>query len=142
MKTSRWIAAGLGLLMVLIALWQLESADSDLTVSHLQAGDLPVTLISPHVEGPNDRPVVLIAHGVAGSRVIMRGFALTIAHAGYNVALWDFAGHGSNSVPLPAERDADVLVADAKAALQAARQNGMLSDRTAILGHSMGSGAA
>ncbi|MES0360384.1 MAG: alpha/beta hydrolase, partial [Anaerolineales bacterium] len=92
MKTSRWISAGVGLLMLLISIWQLETSDSGLTVTHLRTGDLPVTLISPAGDNIGDRPLVLIGHGVAGSRVIMRGFALTMAHAGYNVAMWDFAG--------------------------------------------------
>lgn len=142
MDRIRWIAAGLGLLLVLIAVWQLESADAGLNVVELPAGDLPVTLISPDVEGVQERPLVLIAHGVAASQVIMRGYALTIAHAGYNVGLWDFAGHGSNPQPLPNERDLDVLVAEAEAALLAARENGFISDQTAMLGHSMGSGVA
>jgi len=128
--------------MVLISIWQLETADAGLNVTDLRAGDLPVTLISPDVEGVNNRPSVLIGHGVAGSRVIMRGYAFTLAHAGYNVVLWDFAGHGANPQPLPIDRDTNALVPDAEAALQAARENGITSDRVAILGHSMGSGVA
>jgi pimeloyl-ACP methyl ester carboxylesterase len=142
MDRIRWIVAGLGLLMVLFAVWQLESVDAGLSVTVLPAGDLPVTLISPDVEGAQERPLVLIAHGVAASQVIMRGFALTLAHAGYNVALWDFAGHGSNPQPLPIDRDLDLLVADAEAAFQSAREIGIISGQTAILGHSMGSGVA
>lgn len=142
MKTSRWVTAGLGLLMVLIAVWQLESADAGLAVRNIQAGDLPVTLISPGGEAANERPLVLVAHGVAASRVIMNGFALTLAHAGYNVVLWDFAGHGSNPQPMPSDRDSRVLVENAEAALHAARENGLISDQVAILGHSMGSGVA
>ena len=66
MNRSRWIAAGLGLLMVLISIWQLETADAGLNVTDLRAGDLPVTLISPDVEGVNNRPSVLIGHGQWG----------------------------------------------------------------------------
>ena len=143
MKTSRWITAGVGLLMLLISIWQLEISDSGLTVTHLRTGDLPVTLISPAGDNIGDRPLVLVGHGVAGSRVIMRGFALTIAHAGYNVAMWDFAGHGSNPLPLPADRESDTLVKDAEAALLVAQENGLgTSGQIAVLGHSMGSGVA
>ena len=143
MKTSRWITAGVGLLMVFISIWQLEIADSGLTVTHLRTGDLPVTLISPTGENMGDRPLVLIGHGIASSRVIMRGFALTMAHAGYNVAMWDFAGHGSNPLPLPADRESDTLVKDAEAALFIAQENGLgTSGQIAVLGHSMGSGMA
>ena len=142
MKTYHWIAAGLGFLMFLVSIWQLETADSGLEVTHLQVEEIPVTLISPGIEGASNRPLVLIGHGVAGSRVIIRGYALTLAHAGYNVALWDFAGHGGNAKPLPEDRDGDTLVADAEVALRAAQENGFAVDRTAVLGHSMGSGMA
>ncbi len=128
--------------MFLLSIWQLESADNGLVVINTKAGELPVTLISPGAEDAASRPLVLIGHGVAGSRVIMRGYAFTLAHAGYNVALWDFAGHGSNPKPMAEDRDEDTLVADAEAALAAAQENGFAVDRTAVLGHSMGSGMA
>jgi pimeloyl-ACP methyl ester carboxylesterase len=142
MKIARWIAAGLGLLMVLMSIWQLESVKNGLKVTDTVIGDLPVTLISPQVEGSESRPLVLIGHGVAGSKVIMQGYALALAHAGYNVALWDFAGHGGNSQPLAVDRDPAVLVADAETALLTAQVNGLSVERLAVLGHSMGSGMA
>jgi pimeloyl-ACP methyl ester carboxylesterase len=143
MTTPRWISAAVGLLLVLVAVWQLETADAGLEVTHLRTGDLPVTLISPGEDNLGDRPLVLIGHGLAGSRVIMLGYALTIGHAGYDVALWDFAGHGSNSSPLPEEGESGALVGDAEAALLAAQENGMgASGQIAVLGHSMGSGMA
>ena len=128
--------------MFLVSIWQLKAAESGLVVINTKAGDLPVTLISPDVEDSANRPLVLIGHGLAGSRVIMRGYAYTIAHAGYNIALWDFAGHGSNPNPMPGERDENLLVLDAEAALQSARENGFAANRIAVLGHSMGSGMA
>ena len=139
MSRSRLVAAGLGLLMVLISVWQLENASSGLTFIHVQDGELPVTLISPEGEAGVNRPLVLIGHGAGGSRVIMQGYGLTLAHAGYNVALWDFVGHGGNLQPLPADGE---LVTDAEEALRIAAENGFPIDRTGILGHSMGSGAA
>jgi pimeloyl-ACP methyl ester carboxylesterase len=142
MNTSRWVAAGVGLLLFLISILQLETDDRGLVVTHVRVGELPVTLISQDAESEVDRPLVLIGHGLAGSRVIMRGYALTLAHAGYNVALWDFAGHGGNPQSLPADRDGGTLVVDAEAALQAAQENGFSVERTAVLGHSMGSGMA
>ena len=142
MNTERWVIAGLGLLMFLVSIWQLETADSGLNMTHTEIADLPVTLISPDGEERTDRPLVLVGHGMAGSRVIMRGFALTMAHAGYNVAMWDFAGHGANPNPIPQEESADTQVVDAEIALQVAQAYGFPTNRTAILGHSMGSGVA
>jgi dienelactone hydrolase len=142
MNKARWIAGGLGLIMVLASIWRLETTTRGLTVTDVEIGDLPVTLISPQIDGHEGRPLVLIGHGVAGSRVIMRGYALTLAHAGYNIALWDFAGHGGNSQPLAADREADHLVADAETALRTAQANGFSVEQVAVLGHSMGSGMA
>jgi alpha-beta hydrolase superfamily lysophospholipase len=142
MKTSHWIAAGVGFLMFLVSIWQLESADRGLDITHVQVEEVPITLISPASESTTNRPLVLIGHGLAGSRVIMRGYALTLAHAGYNVAVWDFAGHGSNPNSLPEDRDSDSLIADAEIALRAAQENGFSALQTAVLGHSMGSGMA
>jgi pimeloyl-ACP methyl ester carboxylesterase len=142
MSRSRWIAAGLGMLMFLVSIWQLETVDNGLVVSQVQSSDLPVTLIAPVGDELNNRPLVLLAHGLAGSRVIMQGYALTLANAGYNVALWDFVGHGSNPQSLPVDRDSGALLADAETALQAAQENGFPVERIAVLGHSMGSGVA
>jgi dienelactone hydrolase len=142
MNTNRWVTTGVGLLMVLVSIWQFEAADSGLNTLHVQSGDLPVTLISPSGEEGVDRSLVLIGHGVAGSRVIMRGYAITLARAGYNVAMMDFAGHGANPLPLPVDQDSGALVADAELALLAAQDNGFPTNRIAVLGHSMGSGMA
>lgn len=142
MNTRRWVAAGIGILIVLVSVWQLEAAESGLSIMHVQKDDLPVTLISPENGAGIDRPLVLVGHGAAGSRVIMRGYGLTLAHGGYNVALMDFAGHGSNPTPLPIERDSGALVEDAELALSAAQEHGFPTDRIAVLGHSMGSGMA
>lgn len=142
MKITRWIAAGVGLVMFLISIWQLETATSGLKVIEVEIGDIPITLLSSEVEGSENRPLVLIGHGVAGSRVIMRGYALSLAHAGYNVAMWDFAGHGGNSQPMPKDQEMNFLVANAETALLTAQVNGFSIERVVVLGHSMGSGMA
>ena len=66
MNTYRWVAAGLGLIMFLLSFLQLEMEDRGLNVTHIQAGELPVTLVSPDTEIKIDRPLVLIGDGVAG----------------------------------------------------------------------------
>lgn len=142
MKIYHWIAAGLGLIMFLAVIWLFETSDNGLKITNTKNGELPVTLISPQVDNAENRPLVLIGHGIAGSRVIMRGYALTLAHAGYNVALWDFAGHAGNPKPMQIMRDENILVTDAEAARDVAQANGFAIDRIAVLGHSMGSGMA
>lgn len=128
--------------MFLISIWQLETADSGLEVTHLREEKIPVSLFSPQTEDKANRPLVLVGHGLAGSRVVMRGFALTLAHAGYNVALWDFDGHGGNSKPFPDEPGGDWLLDNAEVALRAAQEHGLGGGQIAVLGHSMGSGMA
>jgi alpha-beta hydrolase superfamily lysophospholipase len=47
-----------------------------------------------------DGPLVVIAHGFAGSRQLMAAWQLTLAQAGYVTASFDFEGHGRNPVPM------------------------------------------
>ena len=83
-------------------------------------------------------PGVLVAHGFAGSRQLMLGYGYTLAHAGYAVMLWDFAGHGANPQPLAP----DSLQAAVDAAYGVLiEQPEVDPGRLALLGHSMGSGA-
>jgi pimeloyl-ACP methyl ester carboxylesterase len=143
MKGTRWGAAGLGLLLVLLSFWQINAAAHGLKITHLPSENPPVTLITPSKGDIANRPLVLIGHGFAGSGLVMRGFALTLAHAGYNVVLWDFAGHAANPQPLPLEGQTASLLGDAEAALSQAQAYGLgISKGVAILGHSMGSGVA
>jgi len=73
----------------------------------------------------------------------MRGFAFSLAHAGYTTLSWDFNGHGANPNPLSDHMSSDALVENAEAALDAAIAFGLdASEGIAILGHSMGSGVA
>ena len=143
MKGMHWGAAGLGLLLVLLSLWQINGAANGLKITHIPSENPPVTLVTPAGGDFIDRPLVLIGHGFAGSGLVMRGFAFTLAHAGYNVVLWDFAGHAANQQPLPREGQTASLLADAEAALSKAQAYGLgTSKGIAILGHSMGSGVA
>jgi pimeloyl-ACP methyl ester carboxylesterase len=143
MKRRHWTASGIGLALVLIAVWQLVGAARGLEITHTRADGFPLTRIAP-AEGTADaRPLVLIGHGFAGSTVLMRGFGLALAHAGYEVVLWDFDGHGANPQPAPFDGPEDALLRNAEAALAEAQRRGWGdAGRVAILGHSMGSGVA
>lgn len=143
MRFPRWVFTVAGLLVSLISVWQIRSAQDGLVITRLPGNSPPVTLITPQDSALSDRPVVLVAHGFAASHVIMRGFGLTLAHAGYNVVLWDFPGHGANPNPLLPESRMDELLQAAETALSKAQLEGLESSRgLAILGHSMGSGVA
>ena len=142
MKTLRWGVGAVGLLLLLLAVWQILAATQGLEITTIRSTAPPLTIVTPQGEARGSRPLVLIGHGFAGSTVIMRGFALSLAHAGYTVALWDFDGHGTNPQSLPSGRK-DSLVTNAETALAEAEARGLGDPgRVAILGHSMGSGVA
>jgi dienelactone hydrolase len=143
MKTVRWTTGLIGILLLGFAFWQLQPASSGVERGTLRAGTVPVTTLRARSAVESTGPLVLVGHGVAGSRVIMHGFGMTLAKAGYHVMLWDFAGHGTNAEPLSSAGRTWSLVADVEAVLAEATSRGWVaSDEVAILGHSMGSGVA
>jgi pimeloyl-ACP methyl ester carboxylesterase len=143
MKTVRWSAGLMGILLVGLAFWQVQPASSGVESVTVRAATLPVTTMTSRSASDTKGPLVLLGHGIAGSRVIMHGFAVTLARAGYRVVLWDFAGHGTNAEPLSSTGRTWSLIADAEAALAEATSRGWAAPgKVAILGHSMGSGVA
>ncbi len=138
----RLIIGLLGLLLLSLAFWR-TSLPAGLERVTGSVDGIPYEFIAQtgHLDG--SRPLVLIGHGYAGSAVIMRAFAYTLAQAGYVAALWDFDGHGANSNPLPSGLPRDRLLSNAEAVWGEAIRLGIGDySRTAILGHSMGSGVA
>ncbi|PZX46075.1 serine aminopeptidase S33 family [Roseinatronobacter thiooxidans] len=137
------LIALLSLLIIGLSIWQLEGDRAGLTITPVTVeGGTPATLYLRN--GAGAAPVVVIAHGFAGSRQLMDPFALTLAEAGYVVASFDFEGHGRNPRPM----SGDVTTIDgttrllmdetarvARAALAHPRADG----RLVYLGHSMAS---
>lgn len=122
------------------ALWHLRSAEAGVTESPASIATTPATVFRS--EGAQLGPVVVIAHGFAGSQTLMRSFALTFARNGYIAVTFDFAGHGRNPVALTGSiTDGDgatrTLVAETGRVADFARSLG--DGRLAILGHSMAS---
>jgi pimeloyl-ACP methyl ester carboxylesterase len=143
MKARRWGLGLAGLLLLLVSVWQNLAVTRGLTIIRQPSLSPPLTIIKSPQEEQQHRPLILIGHGFAGSELLMRGFALTLAHAGYTAVLWDFDGHGANPQPLPQETQNDSLLTNAEIALAEAADHGFGDkDRVAILGHSMGSGVA
>jgi pimeloyl-ACP methyl ester carboxylesterase len=143
MKSSSWILLVIGLLLLAVSLTQIHNAAQDLETIKIPDSTPPTTIIAPSNAQEGARPVVLIGHGFAGSGLLMRGFALSLAHAGYLTVSWDFDGHGTNPSPFPEDMSSDALIMNAEFALEEVTNHGFdVSDRVAILGHSMGSGVA
>ncbi|MEL6887482.1 MAG: alpha/beta fold hydrolase [Pseudomonadota bacterium] len=116
------------------ALWVLEGARAGVKIEELRYGETPVTLYHSDAAGPH----VVIAHGFAGSRQMMQGYALVLAQAGYTVHAFDFEGHGMHPRPMGGDVTAldgttQRLVAQTRAVIDEAAGDGPV----ALLGHSM-----
>lgn len=135
MSRGLWIVTACALAAGLWALWVLEDARRGIEITQSRGGDTPVT----HLGNGSDGPVVVIAHGFAGSRQMMLGYGLTLAQAGYRVALFDFEGHGRHPVPMGGDvtrvdGTTRLLVAQTQRVVDALRTKGA---PVALLGHSM-----
>jgi pimeloyl-ACP methyl ester carboxylesterase len=143
MKKINYGLLAIGILLVSLSVWQIQLAFRGIEIIRLSPGNLPVTVFLSRGNDQGSRSTILVGHGFAGSSVIMHGFALTLAHAGYNVVAWDFDGHGANPNSLGSSMQRDELVQNAEQALEeAVRQRLVSGERVAILGHSIGSGVA
>jgi pimeloyl-ACP methyl ester carboxylesterase len=83
--------------MILVSLAVLEFARQDVQITRLNVGQTPVT---SYIDASTDGPIVVIAHGFAGSQQMMQGYALPLARAGYQVFAFEFLGHGRHPVPM------------------------------------------
>lgn len=126
----------IALLAILLSLAVLEASRWGVGTRTFAVGTTPVT--SYAVPGA-DGPVVVVAHGFAGSRQMMQGYALPLAQAGYRVFVFDFLGHGRNPVPMSGDVTAldgtTRLLMDQTAEVIDAVADG--SDPVALIGHSM-----
>jgi pimeloyl-ACP methyl ester carboxylesterase len=91
--------AALALACILLALWRLAASRDGIAIERRWLDATPVTLFRPQAEaeGARSRPVVVIAHGFAGSQQLMQPFALAFARQGYTAVTFDFLGHGRNA---------------------------------------------
>lgn len=125
--------------VVMVAVWRLLAATAGLEVTSTTVDGLPVTVMA-RADVSEPAPGIVVAHGFAGSRQLMRTFGVSFARHGYVVALPDLAGHGAN--PAPLDREGDVLRDDVLAVADLlVRDHGVRDGEVVLLGHSMGSGA-
>lgn len=142
MTFGRIAAAIIALLCIAAGLWQLLELQSGLKITTAYVGETPVTIFRPETDAP--APVVVVAHGFAGSQQLMQPFALTLAQNGYIAVTFDCLGHGRNPQPLRGS------ITDANGATKAlVDEFGQVAEfaqtipggdgRMAVLGHSMAS---
>ncbi|CAL76200.1 conserved hypothetical protein; putative membrane protein [Bradyrhizobium sp. ORS 278] len=139
---TRGIALLVGLALCVTGIFWLESERAGVTITSLQAGSTPMTVYRR--DGAPASPVVVIAHGFAGSRQFMEAYALTLAHAGYLAVSFDFEGHGRNPTPMSGDvtrvdGTTRKLMSEIGRVTDAALALPGADGRVALLGHSMAS---
>ena len=128
----------ISVVLVGLSLFMLERDRAGLQISDLTVGTTPATL---YQQTDATGPVVVVAHGFAGSRQIMQAYSLRLAQAGYRVLAFDFEGHGRNPRPMSGDVTSvdgttSLLVAETRRVIAVARGLPDVTD-IAILGHSM-----
>src|ERR1035441_7547021 len=155
MKISRIIAIGLAVVFILAIarLARLENGGPSHTFIMLP-GQEPATLYIPGPERPffmqlpkpaGERPpAARLIHGFMADRKLMSVLARRLAENGYAVLAINVNGHGENSNPFGGGvGDAGSLREDVKQAVDYLRSNPFVDgSRIAVMGHSMGAGAA
>jgi dienelactone hydrolase len=118
-------------------------------------GGIPATLYLPGPGSPggfrfpeppgagNGPPAVLLVHGYSSDRVAMGILARRLAGAGYGVLAIDVRGHGTNPRGFAQDPEGANLFEDLSAAADWLRASSWVDGtRLAVMGHSMGAGAA
>ena len=81
MSSRRLILLIIALIAIALSWWGAIAPDKGLVVRSLQRDNLPLLYLAP--QQAQTVPGVLIAHGFAGSKRLMLGYARVLAHAGY-----------------------------------------------------------
>lgn len=138
---ARSLVAALATVAIGVAVTRLEAATAGLTVAPGRVGVIPVTVFAPMAAGP--APVVVVAHGFAGSQQLMLPFAVTLARNGYRVVTFDFPGHGQNPAPLSGglrdDKARNAVLTGAMDSVAEFARGLPGGEALAVLGHSMAS---
>ena len=134
------VLALVGAFAVAVSIFQLRAARADVIQQQISIGHIPATVYRK--PGVQNAPVVIIAHGFAGSEPLMVSFAYTLARNGLIAVTFDFAGHGRNPLPMTGDITREdgatrTLLGETEEVLAYARTLG--DGRVALLGHSMAS---
>ncbi len=133
----------LAALLALVSLSHIVGARGDVRAMAVTLAGSPATVYRAETL-PDDAPLVVVAHGFAGSRQMMQAVSLTLARSGAAVVAFDFIGHGRHGTLLsPDVGNIDgttaELVTQTVAVAQAARALPGLpgAGPLALVGHSM-----
>jgi dienelactone hydrolase len=141
---NRWagVVALVAIGAVVLSLWKIAGVSDGLTETKTLVGSIPTSVFRQTGAPPS--PVVVIAHGFAGSQQLMQPIAMTLARNGYVAVTFDFAGHGRNSQPLVGgfadmDKSTKALLSEIRAVAAFARALPESDHRLALVGHSMAS---
>lgn len=140
MKFRAVALAACAVLAILLSHCKIAGSSDGLREIETRVQSIPITVFSPSEAAP--APVVVIAHGFAGSQQLMQPIATTLARNGYIAVTFDFAGHGRNPLPLVGgivdmDKSAKTLLAEIDAVVAYARALPGSDGRVALVGHSM-----
>ncbi|MBS1301691.1 alpha/beta fold hydrolase [Loktanella sp. SALINAS62] len=127
-------------LVAVLSVVMLERQRIGVSSERLILASTPVTIWRSYEIA--DGPLVIVAHGYAGSRQMMQPISITLARAGFVVAAFDFRGHGRNTDPMTGDVTSVAgatarLVEQTVAVAQAARGLPGVTGPVSLVGHSM-----
>ncbi|MEM8790668.1 MAG: alpha/beta fold hydrolase [Pseudomonadota bacterium] len=127
---------------VVLSLIRLQAPYGEIETVHGEVAGTPITI--QRQPGDASGPIVVIAHGFAGSRQLMQPFAVTLALNGYTAISFDFLGHGGNPTPLTGDVTKEegatlALLQETQKIIAHARTLAREGQGVALLGHSMAS---
>ncbi|WP_177190334.1 alpha/beta fold hydrolase [Tranquillimonas rosea] len=95
------IFATAAILFAVLSVTMLERQRTGVSAEKLFLAKTPVTIWQS--DSADGGPLVVVAHGYAGSRQMMQPISIALARSGFVVAAFDFHGHGRNSKPMSAD---------------------------------------
>jgi len=139
MRWGRLVVGVLSLGIIALSVFMLERGRGGLLITDVAVGMTPATF---YQQPGSAGPLVVVAHGFAGSRQLMLAYSLTLAQSGYSVLAFDFEGHGRNPLPMSGDVNAiegttQRLVDETLRVLAAGRALPDVGQGVALLGHSM-----
>jgi pimeloyl-ACP methyl ester carboxylesterase len=138
------LVAAAAIALIAVSLFQLATLSNGITISQISVDTIPATIFRASFPQSSSSPVVVIAHGFAGSQQLMQPLALTLARNGYIAITFDFAGHGRNPEPMPGglkdmNQSTQALLDEIGHIVAAAKASPGANGQIALIGHSMAS---
>ncbi|WP_256212599.1 alpha/beta fold hydrolase [Loktanella sp. DSM 29012] len=127
-------------LVAMLSIVRLEQQRDGVSAERVILAETPVTLWRSDTMKAG--PLVVVAHGYAGSRQMMQPVAIALTQAGFTVATFDFLGHGRNRAPMTGdvtsiEGTTARLVEQTLAVTEAAQDATGVVGPVSFVGHSM-----